>query len=80
MYDGKLLNYEITHLKIKFEVYQNEQGICKNLNPLEVVIHDEYYVTISVAVMTFYLMVFYESLYLLGMECQIGLYNLLLKN
>ena len=55
---------------------QNEGNICKNLNPLEVVVFDEYYVTISALVMAFCLMVFYENLNLLRMEYQIGLYNL----
>ena len=32
------------------------------MNPLEVVVYDEYYVTISVVVMAFYLMVFYENI------------------
>ena len=81
-YNWKLWNYEIIYLKITFEAkfHQNELNISKNLNPLEVVVYDEYCVTISVAVMAFYLMVFYENLYLLGMEYRIGLYNLLLNN
>ena len=33
--------------------HQNELNICKNLNAMEMVIYDEYYVTISVAVMAF---------------------------
>ena len=43
---------------------------------MEVVAYNEYYVTISVAAMAFYLMVFYENLYLFTMEYKIGLYNL----
>ena len=75
----KLWNY-LPEDYIWSKFHQNELNICKNLNYLEVVVYEEYYVTISVAVMAFYLMVFYEKLYLLGMEYQISLYNLELNN
>ena len=67
----KLLTWR---LRLK-QYHQNKLNICKNVNPLEVVVYDEYYATISVVVMAFCLMVFYENLNLLGMEYQNGLYN-----
>ena len=75
-------NYKIIYLKITFEAsfIKINWTICKNLGPLEVVVYDKYCVTISVTVMAFYLMVFYENLYLLGMKYQISLYNLLLNH
>ena len=61
----KLWNY-LPEDYVWCKFHQNELNICKNLNPLKVVVYDEYYVTISVAVMAFCLMVFYENLNLLG--------------
>ena len=57
----KLWNY-LPEDYVWSKFHQNEPNICKNLNPLEVVVYDEYYVTISVVVMAFCLMVFYKNL------------------
>ena len=62
----KLWNY-LPEDYVWSKFHQNELNKCKNLNPLEVVVYDEYYVTISAVAMAFYFMVFYENLYLLGM-------------
>ena len=52
----KLWNY-LAEDYVWSKFHQNELNVCKNLNPLEKVPYGEYYVTISVAVMAFYLMV-----------------------
>ena len=67
LHNGKLWNY-LPEDCIWSKFHQNELNTCKNLNPVEVVVYDEYHVTISVVVMAFYLMVLYENLYFLAME------------
>ena len=58
---NKLWNY-LPEDYVWSKFHQNELHIYKNLNPLEVAVYIEYYVTISVTVMTSYLMIFCKIL------------------